>query len=64
MWTFASFHAVSQSVFLVSLRKPPRKKRRQKKKINKKTFQLLGRPNSAEGSKRGREKTNSDGARR
>ena len=27
MWTFASFHAVSQSVFPMSLCKPPRKKR-------------------------------------
>lgn len=35
MWIFASFHAVSQSVFPVSLCKPPTKKRRQKIYITK-----------------------------
>lgn len=64
---FASFHAVSQSVFLVSLCKPPRKKRIKqkhvKKKTNKKTFQLFGRtqPREARGAKK--KKKNSDGAR-
>ena len=50
MWTFASFHAVSQSLFPMFLCKPPRKKRQIS--IFKKTFQLSGRLNSANGSKK------------
>lgn len=50
---------ISQSVFPVSLRKPPRQKRRQNIYIYLYiyiTFQLFGRLNSAKGSKNGQEK--------
>lgn len=57
MWTFASFHAVSQSVFPVSLCKPPRKKKTYIFKGRKKKHSsCFGRLNSAERSLRGQEK--------
>lgn len=53
MWTFASFHAVSQSVFPVSLCKPPRKKKIYIFKEKKKHSSCFGRqPREARGGKK------------